>query len=114
MGAVSAAPITLPLALAEVDRALGEAAVLRAKLASLRGEVDNVYALLRQANTHNAALSIEMAQAHAEREQLRDSVQATTVLVEELMGDRAALRRRVEELANQADDLRAASAYQRQ
>lgn len=72
MGAVSAAPVTLPLALAEVDRALGEAAALRVKLADLRGEVDNVYALLRQANTHNAALSIEMAQAHAEREQLRD------------------------------------------
>ena len=100
-------PHTLPRALAELDRTIGEVASLRRKVSDQRGELDNVYALLRSVSEHNAALAIEMAQAHAEREQLRDSVDDTTLLVEKLSAERAALGRRVEELSGQADDLRA-------
>jgi predicted nucleic acid-binding Zn-ribbon protein len=100
-------PTTLPAALVELDRALADLARLRVKLADQRGELDNVYVLLRDATAQSAALAIEMAHARAEREQLRDSLESTTELVDELTAERSALRRRVEELTSCADDLRA-------
>lgn len=100
-------PVTLPAALAELDRALADLASLRAKLVDQRGELDNVYAMMRTACTQAATLATEMEHAHHEREALRDSVASTTELVEELTAERAALRRRVEELTTRADDLRA-------
>lgn len=101
---MSETPDTLPRALAELDRSLVESAALRVKLANTRTELDNVYAMLGVATAQAADLAVEMAQAHAEREQLRDSVEATTLLVEELTSERTALRRRVEHMAGDAAD----------
>ena len=100
-------PPTLPFALAELDRALAELAELRVKLADSRGELDNVYSLMRSACEQSARLAVEMEHAHAEREQLRESLSSTTELIEELTAERSALRRRVEEMTARADDLRA-------
>ena len=101
--------MTLPAALSELDRALADLADLRAKVSEQRGELENVYALLRAATANAAALAIELEQAHAEREMLRDSVESTTALVAELSTEKRALARRVEHLTGEAAVLRAAS-----
>ena len=98
---------TLPWALAEIDRTMAELESVRANLVGARAELDNVYALMRDACKQAARLAVEMEHAHNEREQLRESVAATTLLVEELTGERGELRRRLEQLTTEADDLRA-------
>ena len=100
-------PTTLPKALAELDTVLVESATLRAKLADTKAELDNVYVLMRVACEQAAKLAVEMEHGHNERDQLRDSLEATTLLVEELTEERADLRRRLEKMAGEANDLRA-------
>lgn len=106
---MSSLPTTLPAALAALDELLADSAGLRARMADYRAECDNLYALLVQANAHSAALAVEFAQAHAEREQLRESLESTTALVAELTEERAALRRSCEGLATERDSWRVAS-----
>lgn len=89
-------PLTLAAALSQLDRVLVDVATLRTRITDMRGEIDNVYALLRSSTAHQAALAVEMEQGHAEREQLRESLANATRLVAELTEDRAALRRQVE------------------
>lgn len=88
-------PDTLPRALEELDAAISDLSVLRAKVADMKGELDNVYALMRATTAAHAAMAVELEQAHAERDQLRESVESTTLLVEELTEEREALRRQV-------------------
>lgn len=107
MGSVTDTPVTLPKALAELDRALAESAALRAKLADVKAELDNVYVMMRVACEQSAKLAVEMEHGHNEREQLRDSVEATTLLIDELTQERADLRRRLEQMVSEAHDLRA-------
>lgn len=104
---MSEAPDTLPRALAELDRLAAESAALRSKLAGAKAELDNVYVLMRVACEQAAKMAVEMEHAHNEREQLRESVEATTLLIEELTHDRADLRRRLEHKSGEADLLRA-------
>lgn len=100
---------TLPAALAALDHTLAASVELRGKLVAYRTECDGLHALLTQANNHNARLAVEFAQAHAEREQLRDSLEATTALVADLTAERSVLRRRCEELSTQRDTWRGAA-----
>ena len=72
-------PDGLVKALAEIDRTLAELTALRVKLADTRAELDNVYVMMRTACEQSAKMAVEMAHAHSEREQLRDSVEATTL-----------------------------------
>lgn len=103
---MSETPDTLPRALAELDKTIAESAALRAKLADTKAELDNVYVLMRVASEQAAKLAVEMEHAHSEREQLRDSVEATTLLIDELAQERSSLRRRVESMTSEAADLR--------
>ena len=100
-------PDSLPRALAELDLALDELRKTREKLAGQRAELDNVYVLMRASCEQAAKLAVEMEHAHNEREQLRESMEATTLLVEELSAERSDLRRRLEQASGEATDLRA-------
>lgn len=102
-------PQTLPAALAALDHILAANAGLRSKLADVKAECDNVYRFMVAASTQASGLATELAHAHAEREQLRESLESTTALVEELTAERSALRRRCEELSTERDTWRGAA-----
>lgn len=104
-------PATLPAALAALDTVVAENAALRARIADVRAELDNVYVIMRTACDQAARLALEMEHAYHEREQLRDSLSSTTSLVGELTDERTELRRRCEELSTERDTWRAAGPH---
>lgn len=103
-------PQTLPAALAALDDMMAANAALRAKIADVKAELDNTYVLMRTACEQAARLAVEMEHSYHEREQLRDSLEATTGLVADLTAERSELRQRCEELTVDRDTWRASSA----